>query len=91
MTNAALTNSESFKSKVKILGKTPASGNTNDSKIAVPIKYFSNFRKAFGIPLINFEINLDLTRPSICVITISTAAGTFAITDTKLYVPVLTL
>ena len=91
MTNAILTNSESFKSKVKLIGKTPASGNTNDSKMAVPIKYLSNFRKAFEIPLINFEINLVLTWPSVCVITISTAAGAFAVTDTKLYVPVLTL
>ena len=59
--------------------------------MTVPIKYLSNFRKAFEIPLINFEINLVLTWPSICVITISTAAGVFAVTDTKLYVPVLTL
>ena len=41
--------------------------------------------------LINCEVNLILTWPSTCVITNSTGAGTFAITDTKLYVPVVTL
>ena len=30
-------NSESFKSNMKITGKTPASGNTNDVKIVVPL------------------------------------------------------
>ena len=41
--------------------------------------------------LINCEINLILTWPSPCVITNSTGAGTFAITDTRIYVPVVTL
>ena len=41
--------------------------------------------------LINCEVNLILTWSSTCVITNSTGAGTFAITDTKLYVPVVTL
>ena len=31
--------SESFKYKIKITGKTPATGNTKDVKIAVPLKY----------------------------------------------------
>ena len=46
-----------------------------------------NFRNA----LINCEVNLILTWSSTCVITNSTGAGTFAITDTKLYVPAATL
>ena len=41
--------------------------------------------------LINCEVNLILTWSSTCVITNSAGAGTFAITDTKLYVPVVTL
>ena len=41
--------------------------------------------------LINCEVNLILTWSSTCVITNYTGAGTFAITDTKLYVPVVTL
>ena len=37
------------------------------------------------------EVNLILTWSSTCVITDSTGAGTFEITDAKLYVPVVTL
>ena len=43
------------------------------------------------MPLINCEVNLILTWSSTCVITNSTGARTFAITDAKLYVPVVTL
>ena len=35
--------SESFKSKAKIKGNTPADGNTKDVEITVPFKYLSNF------------------------------------------------
>ena len=38
--------SESFKSKVKIMGKTPNNGNTKDVEIVVPLKYLSNFWRA---------------------------------------------
>ena len=41
--------------------------------------------------LIYCEVNLVLTWSSTCVITNSNGAGTYAITDTKLYVPVVTL
>ena len=41
--------------------------------------------------LINCEVNLILTWSSTCVITESNVAGTFEITDTKLYVPLVTL
>ena len=43
------------------------------------------------MPLINCEVNLIFRWSSTCVITNSTGAGTFAIADTKLYVPVVTL
>ena len=43
------------------------------------------------MPLINCEVNLILTWSSTCVITNSDGAGTFEITDTKLYAPVVTL
>ena len=43
------------------------------------------------MPLINCEANLYLTWSSTCVITNSTGAGTSEITDTKLYVPIVTL
>ena len=38
--NDNIGNSESLKSKVKITGKTPDDGNTEDVKIIVPLKYF---------------------------------------------------
>ena len=43
------------------------------------------------MPLINCEVNLILTWSKDCVITNSTGEGKFAITETKLYVPVVTL
>ena len=46
------------------------------------------------MPLINCEINLILTWPSRCFIIDNPIAGQepkFTITDTKLYVPVVTL
>ena len=43
------------------------------------------------MPLINCEVNLELTWSKDCVITNSTGAGKFQITETNLYVPVVTL
>ena len=43
------------------------------------------------MPLINCEVNLLLTWSTDCVIANSTGAEKFAITETKLYVPVVTL
>ena len=43
------------------------------------------------MPLINCEVSLILTWSSNCVITNSIGAGSFEITDTKLYIPVVTL
>ena len=43
------------------------------------------------MPLINCEVNLILTWSSTCVMTNSTGIGRFAITETKLYLPVVTL
>ena len=43
------------------------------------------------MPLINWEVELVLTWSKECVATNSTDAGKFAITETKLYVPVVTL
>ena len=86
-----ITDYKSSISKIKIRGNTPADGNAKDLEIIVPLKYFSNFWRTLEMPLINCEVNLILTWSSTCVITNSTGAGRFAITDTKLYVPVVTL
>ena len=89
--NDNIADSESFKSKVKITGKTPAAGNTKDGEIIVPLKYLSNFWRILKIPLINCEVNLIWTWSKDCVITNSTGEGKFKITETKFYVPVATL
>ena len=89
--NHNLADSESFKSEIKITGKTPAAGNEEDVEIMVPLKYLSNFWRTLEILFINCETNLILTWSSACVITNSPGAGRFAITDTKFYVPVITL
>ena len=86
-----LEDSESFKSKIKITGKTPDDDNEKDVEIMVPLKYLSNFWRALEMTLINCEVNLILTWSSTCVITNSNGAGRFAITDTKLFVPAVTL
>ena len=84
---------DSFKFKVKITGETGDDG-TNDVEIMVPLKYLSNFWRTLEMPLINCEVNLILTWSSTCAIAsviIANQAATFAITDTRLYVPVVTL
>ena len=43
------------------------------------------------MPLINWEVSLFLTWPSTCVTTNSTGEEKFKITDTKVFVPVVTL
>ena len=83
--------SESFKSKVKITEKTPDDGNTKNVEIIVPLKYLSNFWRTLEMPLINGEVNLELTWSRDCVITNSTWEGKLAITETKIYFPIVTL
>ena len=86
-----LTDSKSFKSKEKITGNAPNNGNTKDVEIILSLKYLSNFWRTLEMPLINCEINFILTWSKDCVITNSTSEGKFATTETKLYVPVVTL
>ena len=57
----------------------------------VPLKVLSKFWRTLEMPLINCEVNLILTWSSTCVIANSIGVGTFATTDTRLYVPVVTL
>ena len=86
-----LADSELFKSKIKITGKTPNNRNEKDVEIMVPLKYLSNFWRTLEIPLINCEVSLTLIWSPNCVVTNSTGEGKFNITDKNLYVPVATL
>ena len=84
---------DSFNYKVKFTGQTENNG-TKDVEIMVPLKYLSNFWRTLEMPLISCEVNLILTWSSTCVLVatgIQNQNATFAITDTKLYVPVVTL
>ena len=89
--NDNLADSESFKSNIKITRKTPNNGNTKDVEIIVPLKYLSKFWRTLEMPLINCEVNLILTWSKDCVITNSTGARIFAITETKRYARIITL
>ena len=89
--NDNLADTESVKSKVKITGNIPNNGNKTDTEIIVPLKYVSNFGKTFEMPLINCEVNLILMWSLTCLINNSIGVGRFAITDTKHYVPVVSL
>ena len=84
---------DSFNFKVKFTGQTGNNG-TKDVEIMVPLKYLSNFWRTLEMPLINCEVNLIFTWSSTCVIAAvgdANQAAKFAITNTKLYVPVVTL
>ena len=85
--------SASFKFKTKIAVRIGDDG-TKNVKIIVPLKYLSNFWRTLEMPLINCEINLILTWSNRCFIIdnlIASQEPTFTITDTKFYVPVVTL
>ena len=57
----------------------------------MPLKYLSNFWRTLETPLVNCGVNLILKWSKDCVITNSTGKEKFEITETKLYVPVVTL
>ena len=69
--------------------------NVNNVKLVVPLKYVSNFSRSLEMPLVNCKIDLELTWHKDCMISSVNAAANqvalFMITDTKLYVPIVTL
>ena len=84
---------DSFNFKTKITGQTDNNGRMN-VEIMVPLKYLSNFWRTLEMPLFNCEVNLILTWSADCVIIYTNVANqipTFTITETNLYVPVVTL
>ena len=85
----------SFKYKVGIIGNTVVDGANSkkeDVKIAVPLRYLSNFLRSLEMLLLNCKVELSLNWYTNCVSIIGNGtAATFTITDTKLYVPVVTL
>ena len=91
-----LNNSQSYKQKAALLGKTAdAVDNTNSSvkeaKIVVPLKYLSNFWRSSEMPLINCKIYVELNWIEDFILSSAGDTAKFAITDTKLHVPIASL
>ena len=85
---------DSFKYKTKITGQTNNDGRIDDVEMMIPLKYLSNFWRTLEMPLINCEVKLILDWSANCVIIYTDVANqvpTFTITETNLYVPVVTL
>ena len=85
---------DSFNFKTKTTGQTDNNEIINNVEIMVPLKYLSNFWRTLEMSLINCEFNLLLTWSTNCVILYTNVANqipTFTITETNLFVPVVTL
>ena len=87
--NVTTDDSSSFKYKSSFFKPLTAADNGvfKDVKIAVPLKYLSNFWRSLEMPLINCKIHLELNWSKDCVM--STIADTTF--KTMLYVPIVTL
>ena len=76
---------------------------TKETEVVIPLKHLSNFWRGLDILLINCEVEVILTWSENCVLADMTVdadanpailaplCATFKITDTKLYMPVVTL
>ena len=85
---------DSFNFKAKITGQTGDDGKVNNVEIMVSLKHLSNFWRTLEMPLINCKVNLISTWSTNSVIVYTNVANqgsTFAIAETNLYVPVVTL
>ena len=86
-------NAPSFEYKASLIGNTENNGTKNGVKMAVPLKYLSNFWRSLEMPLINCKVELSLKWTENGVLTVANNANKviFKITDAKLYVPIVTL
>ena len=96
--NAELTinNSQSFKYKAALLGKTANVVNDTDSSVketkpVVPLKYLSNFWRSLEMPLINCKVFFELNWIEDCIFSSAGNSAKFAIADAKIHVPKVTL
>ena len=62
------TNSESFKYKTSIVGKTLHNDSLTNVEVIVPLNYLSNFWRSLDIPLINCEVEIIPTWSKNCVL-----------------------
>ena len=87
-----MANSTSFKYKLRFFKPLEDGDNGvfKNVKIAVPLKYLSNFWRSLEMPLINCKIHLELNWTKDCVMS-TIADTTFKMRNTKLYVSIVTL
>ena len=91
-----INNSQLFKYKTALLGKTAdavanANSSVKEAKIIVPLKYLSNFWRSLEMPLINCKVYHELNWIEESILSSDGNTAKFAITDTTLYVPIITL
>ena len=88
-------NSQSFKYKAALVGKTAnhndGKSSVKDAKIVVPLKYLSNFWRSLEMPSINSKVYLELNWIEDYILSSARNSAKFAITDAKLHVPIVTL
>ena len=103
--NYLIKDSKSFHYTTSITWKLEGQNTEKEVEIVVSLKHLSNFWRTLDMALINCEINLILTWSEKCALTSKTTRDAvpavtgidnltnaiFQITDTKLYVPVVTL
>ena len=63
-------NAPSFKYKANLIGNTEDDGTKTGVKIAVPLKYLSNFWRSLEIPLINCKVEFLLKWYERCLLTV---------------------
>ena len=90
-----INNSQSFKHKAAVMGKTAnhndGKSSVKDAKIIVPLKYLSNFWRSLELPLINCKVHLELDWIEDCILSSAGNSAKYEITDAKLHVPIVTL
>ena len=94
-------NAPSFKNKSNLIANTNADWKAKGVKIAVPLKYLSNFWRSLEMPLINCKVELSLKFIENFVLSaaeidanadaIGADSATLVVTDPKLHVPIVTL
>ena len=84
-------NAFSFKYEANFIGNTENNRIKNGVKVALPLRYLSNFWRSLEMPLINCKVELSLKWHENCILSSAGTAATFTITDTKLFVPIIAL
>ena len=77
----AVDDSQSFKYKIALVGKTAVAVNNKNSSVKNTLKYLSNFWKSLEMLLINCKIHLELNWIEDCTLSSTGYSAKFKITD----------